>query len=78
MMIFWSFEVNLFVFHCLGPINKGHNKTPVLKSLLHKAAGRKPCNFVKKRLQHRYFSVNIAKFLKTPILKNICVQLLLN
>ena len=25
MMIFWSFEVKLFVFHCLGPINKGHN-----------------------------------------------------
>ena len=36
----------------------------MLKSLLHKAAGRKPCNFVKKRLQHRYFSVNIAKFSK--------------
>ena len=32
----------------------------------------KPCNFVKKRLQHKYFPVNIAKFLRAPILKNIC------
>ena len=23
MMIFWSFEVKLFVYHCLGAINKG-------------------------------------------------------
>ena len=26
--------------------------------------------FIKKRLQHKCFSVNIAKFLRTPILKN--------
>ena len=31
---------------------------------------------VKKRIQHRCFPVNIAKFLKTPIMKNICEQLL--
>ena len=30
------------------------------------------CNFTKKRLQHRCFPVNIAIFLKLPILKNIC------
>ena len=36
------------------------------------------CNFVKKRLQHRYFPVKFAKFLRTPILKNICERLLLN
>ena len=35
------------------------------------------CNFIKKRLQHRCFPVNIAKFLRNPILKNICEQLLL-
>ena len=34
--------------------------------------------FIKKRLQHRCFPVNIAKFLRTPILKNICEQLLLD
>ena len=35
-------------------------------------------NFIKKRLQHRLFPVNIAKFFRTPILKNICERLLLN
>ena len=32
---------------------------------------------VKKRLQHRCFSVNIAKFLRTAILKNISERLFL-
>ena len=36
------------------------------------------CNAVKKRLQLRCFPVNIAKFLRTPILKNICKWLLLS
>ena len=35
------------------------------------------CNFIKNRLQHRCFSVNIAKFLRTSILKNICERLFL-
>ena len=43
----------------------------MLNSLLKKVAGRKVCNFVKKGLQHRCFSVNIAKFLRAPVLKNI-------
>ena len=30
------------------------------------------CNFIKRRLQHMCFSVNIARFLKSPMLKNIC------
>ena len=45
-------------------------KTPVPDSLFNKVAGlqsgnfiKKRRNFVKKRLQHRYFPVNIAKFL---------------
>ena len=40
---------------------KFYRKTPVLESL-----------FIKKRLQHRCFLVKFAKFLRTPILKNIC------
>ena len=36
------------------------------------------CNFIYKRLQHRYFSVKFAEFLRTPILKNSCERLLLN
>ena len=51
-------------------------KTPVSESLFnkvagHKVAGLKVCNFLKKRLQQRCFRVNIAKFLRTLILKNI-------
>ena len=52
-------------------------KSPVLKSLFNKVAGLQACNFTKKRLQHRCFPVNIVKFLRTPILKNICEWLLL-
>ena len=35
-------------------------------------------NFIKKRLQHRCFPVNIAKYLRTPFLKKICERLLLD
>ena len=35
-------------------------------------------NFFKKRLQHRCFPVKLAKFLRTPILNNICQRLLLS
>ena len=35
------------------------------------------CNFIKKRLQDRCFPRNVARFLITPILKNICERLLL-
>ena len=33
------------------------------------------CTFIKKRPQHSCFLVNIAKFLKTPILGSICERL---
>ena len=42
-----------------------------------KVAGLLACNFFKKRLQHGCVPINIAKFLRTPILKNICERLLL-
>ena len=38
----------------------------------------KACNFIKKRLLRSCFPVNISKFLRTPILNNICERLLLN
>ena len=44
---------------------------------LKQVTGLQVYNFIKKRLQHRCFPVNIAKFLRTPILKNICERLLL-
>ena len=40
-------------------------KTPVLESLFNKVAGLDACIFIKKRKQHRYFPVNIAKFSRT-------------
>ena len=42
----------------------------MLDSLFNKVAGLQSCNFVKKRLQHRSFPVNIVEFLTTPVLKN--------
>ena len=49
----------------------------MLESLFDKVAVFQPSNFIKDRFQHRCFPVNIAKFLKTPTLKNICERLLL-
>ena len=40
-------------------------ETPVLESLLKKVAGLEARKSIKSRLQHRFFPVNIAKFLKT-------------
>ena len=40
-----------------------------------KVAGHQACNFIKKRLQHRYFLVNIGKFIRRPTWKNISKQL---
>ena len=54
-----------------------HRKTPVLESLFYKVETPQACNFIKKRLIHRCFLVKLAKFLRTPILKNICERLLL-
>ena len=49
----------------------------MLKPLFNKVADFQACNFIKKRLQHWCFPVNIAKILRTAILKNICERLLL-
>ena len=49
----------------------GNTRKPISWSL-------KACNFIQKRLQHRCFQVDIANFLITPILKNICERLFLN
>ena len=39
-----------------------------------KNAANQACNFINNGLQHSCFLVNIAKYLRTPILKNICVR----
>ena len=55
-----------------------HRKTPMLKSLFNKVTVLRACDFIKKSLQHRCFPVIIAKFMRTPIPKNICEWLVLN
>ena len=40
-----------------------------------KSAVSQSWNFIKKWLQHRCFPVNIAKFLRTPVVKNICERM---
>ena len=49
----------------------------MLESLFDEVASLKSWNFIKKRLQDRCFPVKFAKFLRTPISKNICEGLLL-
>ena len=39
----------------------------------YKAAGLETCNFIKKRLRHRCFPVNFAKFLRTPFTKHLWI-----
>ena len=50
----------------------------MLGSLFNEAADLNVCIFIRKRLKHGCFHVNIAKFLRASILKNICKRLLLN
>ena len=62
---------------CSLKVRKYHRKIPVLESVFSKVAGLKACNFITKKVQHRCFPVRFAKFLRIPILKNICERLLL-
>ena len=47
----------------------------MLESVFNKVAGLWACNFITKKLQHRCFPVKFAKFLRKPMLKNICERL---
>ena len=48
-----------------------HKKTTVLESFFDKVSGLQACKFIGKRLQHRYFLVDIANFSRASFLKNI-------
>ena len=74
--IYWKYELNVRNSHRRCSVKKVlfHRKTPLLKSLFNRAS--RTATF-KKCLQHRCFPVEFAKFLRTPILKNICEWLLL-
>ena len=43
---------------------KGVLKNFAMESVFDKVAGLQDCNFIRKRLQHRSFPVNNAKFLR--------------
>ena len=45
--------------------------------IFNKVAGLRPATLLKKRLWHRCFPVNFAKFLRTPFLQNTSGRLLL-
>ena len=57
----------------LKKFHKIHLKTPVSESLFNRLSGLRPASLLKKRLQHRCFQVNFAKFLRTPFLHNTSV-----
>ena len=56
---------------------KIHRKTPVSESLFNKVARLRPATLIKKKLWHKCFPVNFAKFLRTPFLQNTPWRLLL-
>ena len=70
------FQKQLCKKRCSEKVRKFHKKTPVLDSAFNKVAGFWTCKFIKKKLQHKFFPANFSKFLRTPILKNICERLL--
>ena len=45
-------------------------KIHVLESLFKKASGPQACKFIKKRLQHLYFSVKLTRFSRALFLQN--------
>ena len=60
---------------CSKKFRSIHRKTPVLEVLF--SCRPRLGTLLKKRLQHRCFPVNFARFLGTPILKNVSERLLL-
>ena len=48
-----------------------YRKTPVLEFIFNQVTGLKGCNFMNKRLQHKCFPVNIAKFLRTAFIERL-------
>ena len=62
---------------CLQKFWSIHWKKPVMESVFNKATCLKTCTFIKTNHQHRCFPVNITEFLRTPILKNEGLLLIL-
>ena len=60
----------LFKIRCSQKFHNIHRKISVMEFLFIKVTCLKAYNFDKRRLWHRYFPVNIAKFLRTAFLQN--------
>ena len=66
--VMMQFQIALGWFLKLKQVTQvNHNKNLMIQA----------CNFIKKRLHHRWFPVINAKFWRTPVSKSICNQLLL-
>ena len=73
--MFYLFTLKCSTWNSLGmQIRGSHGRCSMKKSIFKYL---KTCNFILKRLLHKCFPLNIAKFLRTPILKKICGWLLL-
>ena len=68
----WNWQkqsfAGVFQNRCSWKFHNIHKKKPVLEPLFNKVAGLKAYNFIKKKLQHRCFPVNITKFVRTTFL----------
>ena len=71
MRYFQKQSPNVFCKKCVLKNFANFTGKHMFKSLFKKVAGLQACMFIKKRLQHRCFPVNIAKLSRTPILKYI-------
>ena len=72
-ILFFFLEAGTMFFKnsCSQRFHKNHKKTPLLDSIFLKTAS------LKKRLRHKCFLANFAKFLRAPFLQNTSGRLLL-
>ena len=64
----WNRGSRLYMFFKIGVLNIFENFTEKHLSLFDNVAGLNACNSIKKRLDHRYFSVRFAKHLRWLLL----------
>ena len=68
--IFWKSVINISPKYSEAAVPRCSSRSvfllpPALESLFNRAADLQACNLIKKRLKHRCFPVNTAKFLRT-------------
>ena len=63
----WNFRRCSQIFFQIGILKNFAIFTPVSEPFFNRDTCLKVCNFIKKRLQYRWFPVNIAKLVRTPL-----------